>query len=172
MIFLNKASFQQKHNVSISGGGDKYSFSLGVSVILAKMVLVKITPESDNYTRFNGNMRIEVTPIKWLKIRGGLMYSHSDKRSPQFRLTGSNEYWFNLYRYPETYPYGYIDGQPLKNIRTELEQAHMNHKINDMSRFQVGTTLTFLKGWTADFDYTYVSTNGHDKRAATPHFRY
>ena len=100
------------------------------------------------------------------------MYSHSDKRSPQFRLTGSNEYWFNLYRYPETYPYGYIDGQPLKNIRTELEQAHMNHKINDMSRFQVGTTLTFLKGWTADFDYTYVSTNGHDKRAATPHFRY
>lgn len=37
-----------------------------------------------------------------------------------------------------------------------------------MSRFQVGTTLTFLKGWTADFDYTYMSTNGHNKRAATP----
>lgn len=44
----------------------------------------------------------------------------------------------------------------------------MNHKISDMSRFQVGTTLTFLKGWTADFDYTYMSTNGHNKRAATP----
>lgn len=117
-------------------------------------------------------MRIEVTPIKWLKIRGGLMYTHSDKRSPQFRLATAekqaNEYWYNFYRYPETYPYGYIDGQPLKNIRTELEQAHMNHKISDMSRFQVGTTLTFLKGWTADFDYTYMSTNGHNKRAATP----
>ena len=169
--FLNRASFQQKHNVSISGGGDKYSF-FGSFGYLSQDGLVKITPESDNYTRFNGNMRIEVTPIKWLKIRGGLMYTHSDKRSPQFRLATAekqaNEYWYNFYRYPETYPYGYIDGQPLKNIRTELEQAHMNHKISDMSRFQVGTTLTFLKGWTADFDYTYMSTNGHNKRAATP----
>lgn len=165
--FLNKASFQQKHNVSISGGGDKYSF-FGSFGFLSQDGLVKITPESDNYTRFNGNIRIEVSPVKWLKLRGGLMYTHSDKRSPQFRLSGSNEYWFNFYRYPETYPYGLINGQPLKNIRTELEQAHMNHKLTDMSRFQVGTTLTFMKGWTADFDYTYVSNNGHDKRAATP----
>ncbi len=47
------------------------------------------------------------------------MYTHSDKRSPQFRLATAekqaNEYWYNFYRYPETYPYGYIDGNVKKH---------------------------------------------------------
>ena len=37
-----------------------------------------------------------------------------------------------------------------------------------MIRIQEATTITILKGWTADFDYTYVATNGHNKRASTP----
>lgn len=169
-VFLKRASFQQKHNVAISGGGDKYSY-YGSFGFLDQDGIVKITPESDNYTRFNGTMRIEVKPTNFLAIRGGLIYTHSNKRSPNFRLangSGANEYWFNVFRYPETYPYGTIDGYQLKTIRPELEQAHMDNKESSMSRFQVGTTVTLLKGWTADFDYTYVDNNTHDKRAATP----
>lgn len=170
-VFLNNASFQQKHNLSISGGGDKFSY-FGSFAMLDQDGLVKITPEPDNFSRFNGTLRIEGKPSKFFTIRGTLMYSHSNKTSPNFRLanaaSGANEYWFNIYRYPETYPYGTIDGVPLKNIRTELEQAHMNEKITDMNRFQIGTTLTILKGWTADFDYTYVTNNIHDKKATSP----
>ncbi len=169
-IFLNKAAFQQKHNVSISGGGDKYSY-YGSFGFMDQNGIVKITPESDNFKRFSGTMRMEVKPTKYFTIRGGLMYTYTNKRNPNFRLAngaGANEYWFNVFRYPETYPYGTIGGYQLKTVRPELEQAHMDNKSTDMSRFQVGTTLTLLKGWTTDFDYTYVSNNSHDKRAATP----
>ena len=170
-IFLNDASFQQKHNLSISGGSDKFSY-FGSFGVLDQKGLVKITPSPDRFTRFSGTLRLEAKPTKYLTVRGGLMFSNSDKDYPNFRLAnaanGANEYWFNIYRYPETYPYGTIDGKPLKNIRTELEQAHMNKNITTMSRFNIGTTLTLAKGWTVDADYTYVANNAHKKTATSP----
>jgi len=58
------------------------------------------------------------------------MNTTSSKQYPNFRLANGaakNEYWFNVYRYPETYPYGTVNGLPPKNIRNELEQANMNN---------------------------------------------
>lgn len=170
-VFLNSSTPQMKHNLSISGGNDKTTY-YGSFGVLDQKGLVKVTPEKDSYTRFNGTMRVESKINDWFTARGSLMHAVSDKLTPNFRLAnaanGANEYWFNIYRYPETYPYGTFNGLPLKNTLNELQQAHMNTDAGDQSRLQVGSTVTFLEGWTADLDYTYAATNSHSNVAATP----
>ncbi len=170
-VFLNSSSPQMKHNISISGGNDKTTY-YGSFGMLNQNGLVKIAPKPDSFSRFNGTMRIESKVTDWFTLRGSVMTFSSSKESPNFRLAnaaaGANEYWFNIYRYPETYPYGTFNGLPLKNIRTELEQANMNKNLDDQGRLQLGTTFTFLKGWTADLDYTYAVDNSHTKIATSP----
>lgn len=169
-VFLNSASPQMKHNISVSGGNDKTTYFASFGALQQKG-LVKIAPKDDQFNRFNGTVRIESKISDWFTFRGSVMAFSSTKQSPNFRLanaSAANEYWFNIYRYPETYPYGTFNGIPLKNIRTELEQAHMNTSLDDQGRMQLGTTLTFTKGWTADLDYTYAVDNSHAKVATSP----
>ncbi|HEY4206668.1 MAG TPA: TonB-dependent receptor [Puia sp.] len=170
-LFLNPSTPQMKHNISISGGDEKTTYYASFGVMDQKG-LVKVAPEPDRYTRFNGTVRVETKVNNWFTARASLMEFLSKKQYPNFRLAnaaaGANEYWFNIYRYPETYPYGTFNGLPMKNILTELQQAHMNTNQDDQSRLQVGGTVTFLKGWTADVDYTYAVDNGHSNVATSP----
>jgi TonB-linked SusC/RagA family outer membrane protein len=170
-VFLNPSSPQEKHNISITGGNEKTTYYASFGY-MNQTGLVKVAPAPDRFTRFNGTMRIESKINNWFTARGSLMDYSSNKQYPNFRLAnataGSNEYWFNIYRYPETYPYGTFNGLPMKNILTELQQAHMNKNIDDQGRFQVGGTATFLKGWTADIDYTYSIDNSHSNVATSP----
>jgi TonB-linked SusC/RagA family outer membrane protein len=169
-LFLNPASPQMKHNISISGGDDKTTYYASFGVMDQKG-LVKVAPEPDQYTRYNGTVRVETKINNWFTARGSLMDFISKKQYPNFRLANGaapDEYWFNIYRYPETYPYGTFNGLPMKNILTELQQAHMNSSEDDQARLQVGATATFLKGWTADMDYTYAVDNSHSNVATSP----
>jgi TonB-linked SusC/RagA family outer membrane protein len=169
-LFLNPASPQMKHNISISGGDDKTTYFASFGV-MDQRGLVKVAPEPDKFTRYNGTVRVETKINNWFTARGSLMEYISKKQYPNFRLANGaapDEYWFNIYRYPETYPYGTFNGLPMKNILTELQQAHMNTDEDDQSRLSVGATATFLKGWTADFDYTYAVDNSHSNVATSP----
>ena len=169
-VFLNNASPQMKHNLSFSGGDDKTTYYASFGMMDQKG-LVKVTPEPDKYTRFNGTVRIESKINSWFTARGSVLSFISKKQYPNFRLANGNapdEYWFNIYRYPETYPYGTFNGLPMKNILTELQQAHMNSTQDDQGRLSVGATATFLKGWTADVDYTYAVDNSHSNVATSP----
>ena len=170
-LFLNATSPQMNQNLSISGGNDKTTYYASFGMMDQKG-LVKVTPEPDKFTRFNGTVRVESKINNWFTARGSVMNSISSKQSPNFRLAnasaGANEYWFNIYRYPETYPYGTFNGLPMKNILNELQQAHMNNDMDDQGRMQLGSTITFLKGWTADMDYTYSIDNSHSNIATSP----
>ncbi|MCW3092906.1 MAG: TonB-dependent receptor [Ferruginibacter sp.] len=170
-VFLNASSPQMKHNLSISGGNEKTTYYASFGMMDQKG-LVKITPEPDRFTRFNGTVRVESKINSWFTARGAVTNFISNKQYPNFRLAnasaGANEYWFNIYRYPETYPYGTFNGLPMKNILTELQQAHMNKESDDQGRLQLGSTITFLKGWTADLDYTYSIDNSHSVIATSP----
>jgi TonB-linked SusC/RagA family outer membrane protein len=44
----------------------------------------------------------------------------------------------------------------------------MNTNLDDQTRMQIGSTITFLKGWTADVDYTYAIDNMHSNVATSP----
>ncbi len=170
-VFLNSASPQQRNDISVSGATDKSSYYGSISY-LNQTGLVNITPKPDRLQRFTTRARFDTEINKYVKAGFNLSSTNQYRDTPNFRLAnasqGANEYWFNVYRYPETYPYGYVDGMPLKSIRTELEQANMNSDDYVRSTMQATLTITPVKNFNIDLMYGYYQTNSHYKIAATP----
>ena len=91
-----KTGIRQNHNVNFSGGGENSTFNVGLDYFSQKGTLKGAGPNFDRFTiRVNNTL-----DIKFVKIRTGVVYSHSD----QDNMSGSNanEYVQGLYgtQYP------------------------------------------------------------------------
>ena len=171
-LYLKKYTLQQKHNLSMSGGNDKTKYYLGVGY-LGQGGVLKVNP--DKFDRYNIIMSVDSKINKWLDVRGKMMLSNTVLTQPYFRLNSlgaeGNTFvspWYNLYRYPETYPYGTYEGHPFRNIITEIQQAHMDETKSNLSRIQIGGTIKVLPSLTIDADYTFSSTNNHTHSVGGP----
>ena len=91
-----KTGIRQNHNVNLSGGGENSTFIIALDYFNHKGTMVGAGPNYDRFTvRANNTM-----DIKFLKLRTGLVYSHSDQDS--MSLSNANEYVQGLYgtQYP------------------------------------------------------------------------
>ena len=91
-----KTGIRQNHNVNLSGGGENSTFNIALDYFNQKGTMVGAGPNYDRFTvRANNTM-----DIKFLKLRTGIVYSHSDQDS--MSLSNANEYVQGLYgtQYP------------------------------------------------------------------------
>ncbi|MBR5107413.1 MAG: TonB-dependent receptor [Bacteroidales bacterium] len=91
-----KTGIRQNHNVNLSGGGENSTFNIALDYFNQKGTMVGAGPNYDRFTvRANNTM-----DIKFLKLRTGLVYSHSNQDS--MSLSNANEYVQGLYgtQYP------------------------------------------------------------------------
>lgn len=91
-----KTGIRQNHNVNISGGGANNTYNVGLDYFSQKGTLEGAGPNYDRFTvRVNNTM-----DVKFLKIRTGLVYSHS--LQDNMALSNANEYVQGLYgqQYP------------------------------------------------------------------------
>ena len=91
-----KTGIRQNHNVNLSGGGENSTFNIALDYFNQKGTMVGAGPNYDRFTvRANNTM-----DIKFLKLRTGLVYSHSSQDS--MSLSNANEYVQGLYgtQYP------------------------------------------------------------------------
>ena len=91
-----KTGIRQNHNVNLSGGGENSTFNIALDYFNQKGTMVGAGPNYDRFTvRANNAM-----DIKFLKLRTGLVYSHSSQDS--MSLSNANEYVQGLYgtQYP------------------------------------------------------------------------
>lgn len=81
-----KTGKRQNHNVNISGGGENGTYNIGLDYFDQKGVVEGTGPNYERYTvRANNTM-----DVKFLKIRTGLVYSHSDQNN--MSISNGNEY--------------------------------------------------------------------------------
>lgn len=81
-----KTGKRQNHNVNISGGGENGTYNVGLDYFDQKGVVEGTGPNYKRYTvRANNTM-----DVKFLKIRTGLVYSHSDQNN--MSISNGNEY--------------------------------------------------------------------------------
>ena len=91
-----KTGIRQNHNVNLSGGGENSTFNIALDYFNQRGTMVGAGPNYDRFTvRANNTM-----DIKFLKLRTGIVYSHSDQDS--MSLSNANEYVQGLYgtQYP------------------------------------------------------------------------
>lgn len=156
--YMKKNAFQQKHDISVSGGGEKTSYHLGLGYLNQGGMLKE---KADEFTRYNASLSVNSSVNDWLDVRGKMILSQSQLATP-FSFSGTQlGPWYYLYRWPKIYPYGTLDGKPFRSALTETMQAKMDEDKSHFTRIQVGATMKVIKDLTVDVDYTYSNTNSH-----------
>lgn len=151
-MFMKKYTPQQNHNMNITGGSEKVNYNAGFGLVSQKGIL-KDNP--DKYNRYNFNLGLNADITDWLTGYTKILYSASEVTKP-FSFNGDvYEPLFYLYRWPRNFPYGTIDGLPMRNAITDVQQANMNSRKFSMGRYTFGAKATVLDGLTIDADYTY-----------------
>ncbi|MEN5086534.1 TonB-dependent receptor [Sphingobacterium faecium] len=151
-MFMKKYTPQQNHNLSINGGSDKINYNAGFG-LMSQTGILKDNP--DKYNRYNFNLGINADITNWLTGYAKILFSSSDVSKP-FSFNGNvYEPIFYLYRWPRNFPYGTINGLPMRNAITDVQQANMNERKFNMGRYTFGAQAKVLPGLTVDADYTY-----------------
>lgn len=151
-LFMRDYTPQQNHNLSISGGSEKVNYNAGFGLV-SQTGILKDNP--DKYNRYNFNLGINADITDWLTGYAKVLHSASDVTQPYSFNGEVYQPMFYMYRWPRNFPYGMIDGLPMRNAVTDVQQASMNQRDLTMTRFTFGGQATILPGLTLDADYTY-----------------
>lgn len=159
---IRKNAPSQNHNLSVAGnkGNTTFNISLGY---LGQSGMMKCT-DFDKYTRYNTNVRISTKINDYIKVRTGVMYTNSAKDWAFATNSTTADPWYYVYRWGPTYPQVPVDeyGNNVRSAAYELSTAHKAQIAKSYTSINVGGTITPLKNWNIDFDYTYANNNSQE----------
>ncbi len=159
---MKKTSFMQNHNFSINGTSGATSYNVGLGYT-GNSGMIKVN--NDKQQRYNVSFGTRSQLKDWFEFHTKLLYTRTDTENP-YEFNSTYDEFYYLYRWPATYPYGTVDGKPIRSSITEREQANRNKINNNWMRIALGFTLNIYKGLTLEADYNfthvgrYTQTNG------------
>ena len=154
-IYYKDWTPQMNQNLSFNGGTEKTQYSLSVGFLNQQGTLKLF---EDFYKRTNISGFISTNVNKWITLRGGYMYANTAEESPFTWASAAYDPQYYLYRWHQTYPYGTYKGYEFRGGVGELLAATPVEEDTYYSRYNLGATLTLMKGLTVNFDYTYNQT--------------
>lgn len=157
-MYMKDWTLMQKHDINVTGGGEKTTYNLGVGFMGQNGVL-KVNP--DKFQRYNLSLGINSAVNNWIDVRGKIIFSNTKNYTPFIFSASQYGPWYYLYRWPANYPYGTYEGKQFRGAIAEVQQAKMDQDKNTLARVSAGATLKLVKGLTIDADYTYTSLNDH-----------
>jgi len=141
------------HNISVNGRVKKTSFNIGLGYV-GQSGMFK--DGVDTYKKYNASVKVETDVNKWLRVRGGMMYSLREKRYPFITESGSDGPWIYLYRWSSLMPLGYNeDGEIIRSAQSVIQQSGTQSIKYNYTNVNLGTTLTFTPNWHLNADYTF-----------------
>lgn len=151
-MMTKSSSFMQTHNFGINGssGNTSYNVNLGY---MGNSGMMKVN--NDKQDRYTISFGTQSQLTNWFNFRTKLMYTRTDTQNP-YEFNSTYDQFYYLYRWPATFPYGTINGEPLHNSISERAQANMNNIKNNWMRINLGATVNLYKNLTLEADYTYT----------------
>ena len=153
------------HDISINGKSGKTTFNIGLGYLYQNGMIKPA--KHDDFSKYNGTLRISTELNKYVTIRGGAIYSTRNKRYPYVTSSTTADPWLYLYRWGPIQPMGYENGQVLRSPVSEAMQANTANIQNDYINFNVGALINLTKNWALDVDYTHASQNNITNRIGT-----
>ena len=155
----------QTHNLSVNGKSGKtdYNISLGY---LGQSGMIK-PAKKDDFQRYNGALRLGTEINSWLKVNAGMMYSKRLKEYAYATSSTTADPWLYLYRWGPTYPFTTEDGDPVRSPASEIAQANTANQETNYTSMNGGFTMTPLKDWKINFDYTHANQEYINERPGT-----
>lgn len=161
-LMMKKNSFMQQHNIAINGTSGNTSYNVGLGY-MGNRGMMRVNNDAENRYTVSFGTRSQLKD--WFEFHSKLMYTRTDTENP-YQFNSTYDEFYYLYRWPATYPYGTINGEPIRNSISEREQANRNKITSNWMRISLGFSADIYKGLTAEADYTfthvgrYTQTNG------------
>lgn len=158
---LDNFGFQQQHNVSLAGGGNKTSYRISMGMNNSDGILAT---DKDSYTRYNVSSFINLDATKWLTAQADIKYTNSKTSTAIGQLQNDNIWGEKLMAmaplgkgtYKPDDPTEYYFSTPRNAI--ELNYPNINRTSN--IRLLGRAIITPLKGWTITGEYSYSRNQG------------
>lgn len=151
-----ETSFQQTHNISMSGGTDKLRYRLSGGFITNDGVLIT---DKDKFRRLNVSSYIGADITKWLTQEAIISYASNNRSLPSSALGAIYSTRLASF-YPEgTMPEGVDDlggeGLPFFTPKNQVMWSNPSKYKTDNPRIYLKTTLKPIKGFEVAFEYTF-----------------
>lgn len=149
---LNKYTFSQQHNLSISGGSDKISYYLSGGYSYNGGIF-KQNPDDVKKYNITASVNANVTP--WLDVNVKTLFRNYQYDYPyQYQ-----DYWYYFWRWGSYFPYGTYQGKYFRVNSAYLNAAPRNNLSDNYSRIDLGATVKILKNLNFRADYTIGRDN-------------
>ncbi|MDO4825923.1 MAG: TonB-dependent receptor [Bacteroidia bacterium] len=160
---VRKNAPTQTHNISVAGnkGRTNYNISLGY---LDQNGMLKVT-DYDWFKRYNANARINTQINDWLNVHTGIMFTRSTKSWAFATNSTTADVWYYVFRWGPTFPMEATNeyGDNIRTAAYELATANQATKNTTYASVNVGTTITPVKNWNINIDYTYANNNSQER---------
>ncbi len=153
------------HDLSVNGKSGKTTYNVGLGY-LNQTGMMK-PAEHDDFSRYNGTIRLSTEISKYVTLRAGAIYSDRNKRYPYVTNSTTADPWLYLYRWGPIQPLGYENGQPMRSPVSETEQANTANQQNKYFNVNIGALVNLTKNWILDFDFTNANETYINNRLGT-----
>ncbi len=160
-MFTKQWTPQQNHDFSISGGGSRTTYNIGLGY-LSQSGVMKIN--TDEYERYNVTSNTTTNIKDWWKVRTNVMFTRSTNSQPYKFTSGQYDAWFYLLRWPKWYPYETYEGLDFRSSVTDLKQSNRETTTTNYVRANIGTELIPIDNLSINLDYTFGLWNMYQKR--------
>lgn len=158
---FGKTSFTQEHNLSMTGGTEKYSFYLSGNFLDQGGILVH---GDDNQQRYTVNAKINVKVADWLTVGYSNRWLRQEYDAPSLITKGAAEFYHNVQRYWPIIPTHDPNGYPVVESYIDyLENGGRYKTYKDQTDQQLTLLINPLEGLNihAEINYRNLSYNEH-----------
>ena len=157
----------QTHNVAVAGSKGNTNFNVSLGYLNQKGML-KVT-DYDYFSRYNANVRLDTKVNNWLGVHGGIMFTHSTKSWAFATSSTTADPWYYAFRWASNYPLVATDenGNALRNPTCEIATGKQATKNTDYTSINLGTTITPMKNWKINIDYTFSNNDVQTRKPGT-----
>ena len=165
--FYKKNVPSTQHNLSLSGGTEKFNWSVSGSFLLQNGLISHGHDELDRYTL---NSKIEAELASWARLDYSTKWTRKDYEKPQY-LTGL--FFHNIARRWPSCPVVDPNGNWMAEMEIyELEDGGVYKENNDEFTQQLKFTFTPLKGWNIYAEGALRLTNNKTTQNKIPIYNY
>ncbi|MGN6438952.1 MAG: SusC/RagA family TonB-linked outer membrane protein [Agriterribacter sp.] len=164
--YFKPGTENQKHDLSVSGGGDKTSYYIGAGYFREGGLL---RYGNEKYERFNVTSNLHFTPLKWLRGDLRTRFSRDNRNVPSPTHNGDIGNWMHLAttRFPNWAlkdPNGHWAATSNMPRQWEGRGLSNNNVVNLTGAIEIEP----VKNWKINVDYTYRNTAFKSSAHAKP----
>ncbi len=164
-------AFGQEHNVSVSGGGEKYNFYTSFN-FLDQNGMLRFGKDKQQKFSFNAKFQVDIT--SWLKFQTNTRWVRRDMQVPSRFDNGlydrlGRQAWPNLNIWDVN---GYMTNNFADSPNYCLEAGGVAKEQRDIFSEQATLTIEPIKNWITNVEFNYQTDNKSSKSTYLPYYNH